>query len=77
MELSYRHAYVITPHDTNDLAIPASSIYCCATGDLTVIPYGDSVAVTFSDVPVGTIIPIRVSRVLDTGTDAGPWVALW
>lgn len=60
------NAFVITP-SSNTLAISTRSIYVGGAGDITVLPVGykqeTPVAITFTAVPAGTILPIRVSVV--------------
>ena len=65
----------ITPSDTTDLANVANSIYIGGSGDLTVLRM-DGVSVVFKAVPQGGMLPIRVSRVMATGTSATFLVAL-
>jgi hypothetical protein len=59
----------ITKSDTVDLARVTRGIYVGGAGDIAVIASSGTTA-TFSAVPVGTILPIRVSRVMSTGTTA-------
>jgi hypothetical protein len=63
-------AVAVTPSDANDLAITSRAIYVGGAGDLTVVMCGDGSTVTFSAVPVGSVLPIRVTRVKATGTTA-------
>ena len=63
-------AFAITPNDSADLANNTRGIYVGVTGDLRVILTGDTVAVTFSAVPAGSLLPIRAKRVTNTGTTA-------
>lgn len=68
-------AYEITPDDDNDLPVHTRGIYVGLAGNLTVILQGDTTQVTFVGVPVG-IMPIRVKRVMATGTAAEDLVGL-
>lgn len=66
-------AFAITP--TNGAELYAVALYVAGTGDVTVVTeQGDTV--TFTDVPAGSILPIRVRQVRATGTDATGIVGL-
>lgn len=69
----YRGASALTPHDTN--ANPATALYVGVSGDVAVIPYNGTASVVFKAAPVG-ILPVRVSKVLATGTTATNILAL-
>ena len=43
-----------------------------AAVDVAVRPVGQAAAVTLVAVPAGTLVPIAVTRVMATGTDASP-----
>jgi hypothetical protein len=60
-------AFAITPHDTT--VQRAKSIYVGGTGDVAV-KTEDGTTLTFKAVPVGSILPIRTTLVLSTGTTA-------
>lgn len=61
-------AVSITPSDTASNV--CSGLYIGEAGDVAVVGE-NGVGVTFTAVPVGTILPIRCARVLATGTTAG------
>lgn len=66
----------VTPSDSADLANVTRAIYVGGAGAIAVVsPTGQTV--TFSAVPVGTLLPIRAARVKATGTTATNLVALW
>jgi len=77
-------AVAVTPHDTNDLAAViiggeslkyTASLHISVSGTLKVdTANGDTV--TFPVVPVG-VLPLQVSRVYATGTDATGIVAYY
>lgn len=70
-------AYAITPHNTNDLdagRLPRA-IFVGVGGDISV-DFGTATAVIFKNIPAGTVLPIRPSRVRSTGTTATDLVAL-
>jgi hypothetical protein len=71
------NAAAITPSDTTDLTQFTRFLYVGGTGDITVNMAGSGATVLFKAVPVGVVLPIRVSRVLATGTTATNVVALW
>jgi len=63
-------AAAITPSDSGELDIYTRAIYVGGTGDLRVQMVGTGNDVTFSAVPAGSFLPIRVKRVYDTNTTA-------
>ena len=70
------HARAILPSDTSDLPQVTRALYVGGDGDLAVVMRGGE-DVTFADVSGGTLLPIRVSRVLAAGTTATGIVGLW
>lgn len=65
----------VVPSDGSDLPAASRAIYIGGAGDLRVMSIaGDTV--TFVGVPAGSVLPIRCSRVLSTGTTATNLVAL-
>lgn len=68
-------AEAVTPSDSVDLTHVSRAVYVGGTGNLTVtMKEGGSVA--FKNVIGGTVIAIRASRILSTGTTATDIVAL-
>lgn len=61
--------FPITPNDSVDLSEVTRSIWVTGAGNLTVITRKGQTR-TWSSVPANTLLPIRVSRVLTTGTTA-------
>lgn len=74
-----RYAEAVTPSNSADLPTVARGLYTGAGGSIAVYMEGDDsgTSVVFSDAPAGAVIPIRVRRVLSTGTTATNIVALW
>lgn len=75
LESPLDNAETVVPSDATDLINTSRAIYIGQTGDLSVRMKGSTAAVTFTNLPVG-LFPIRVDRVLGTGTTAGDIVAL-
>jgi len=71
-----RCAASVTPEDAQDLPQFSRAIYIGTGGDVTV-QMVEGMQATFSAVPGGSILPVRVRRVLSTGTTAAGIVALW
>lgn len=63
-------AFAITPDDNNDLPITTRALYTGKGGTLVCILADDSAEVTFTALPAGQVLPIRVRRVRATGTTA-------
>lgn len=66
----------ITPNDSTDLTFVTRTIYVGTGGNVAVVGPTGATAV-FKNVFAGASLPIRVSRVLATGTTATDLVALW
>lgn len=73
-DISARNAVAVTPHDTN--ANPAAAIYVGGAGNIACRPYGSAADVTFTAVPVGTILRVRVTHIRSTSTTATNLIAL-
>lgn len=69
------YAAAVTPNDNTDLTYTARALYIGGAGNVAVITQ-DGQTVTFTAVPVGSFLPVKVSRVLSTGTTATNIVAL-
>ena len=70
------NAAAVTPNDSADLTNTARALYVGGTGNVKVdTAAGDTV--TFSSVPAGAILPVRVKRVYSTGTTATTIVSIF
>ena len=72
----YVDAAAVTPSDGTDLTNTTRGLFIGGAGNVTVI-MANGETVTFTAPVVGTILPIRVTRVKATGTTATAIVALW
>lgn len=70
------NAAAVTPSDSTDLAFNSRALYVGGAGNLVVTMAGGG-DVTFTAVPAGSILPIRVSRVKATSTTATSIVNLY
>ena len=70
-------AAAVTASNTADLITPARALYIGGAGDVVVNMLGEGSSITFAGLAAGSILPVRVSRVLATGTTATDIVALW
>lgn len=69
-------AQAITPNDTDTFSA-AATVYVGGTGNVTVRPWNGAAAVTFSNVPAGSVLPVRVAGVNATSTTATNLVAVF
>lgn len=60
-------AVAITPDNDDNLVFVTRAIYVGGAGNLSVLMRTGG-AVTFNNLPAGTLLPIRVSRVLESST---------
>ena len=67
----------ITPSDSTDRPQVSRGIYVGGAGNLVVTPAAGGSNVTFVAVPAGTVLPIRVSRILATSTTATSLINLY
>lgn len=71
-------AYSVTPHDTNEIgAYVPKAIWVGTGGTLVVILLGDSASVTLTNIPNGSLLPIRAKIIKSTGTTASGIVAFY
>lgn len=68
-------AVALTKSDTDDLREISRAIWVGGAGDITVIMSSGS-SVLISSVPAGTLLPIRIRKLMSTGTSASNVVAL-
>lgn len=66
----------VIPNDAAELTQISRALYIGQGGDVNVT-LADGDGVTFEAVPAGSLLPIRASAVLATGTTASGILALW
>lgn len=71
-----RGAEAVTAHDSNELTYVSRAIYVGGGGNIAVRMANDS-TVTFTAVPGGTVLPIRVKGINSTNTTATNMVSLY
>lgn len=76
LESPARCAATILPNDTVVLHRVTRALYVGEQGDLAV-EMVEGTRVVFRNVPAGGLLPVRISRVLETDTTAGGIVGLW
>lgn len=69
-------AAAVTPNDSTDLTNAARALWVGGAGNLAVVTTGGD-TVTLTAATAGSVVPVRVARVLSTGTTATAIVALW
>lgn len=71
-----RDGAALSGNDTADLTYMPRALYIGIGGDLRVEMAGGQV-LTFANVPGGTILPLRISKLLQTGTTARQILGVW
>lgn len=70
------NAFPISANDVTEFDSVTRALYIGQAGHVAVVMKGGQ-TVTFSNVPAGSLLPIRVTRVLATGTTAGLIIGLF
>lgn len=70
------NAFAVTPGDSTELDYVTRAIYVGGAGNLAVLTQGGQ-TVTFSNLPAGSMIPIRARRVMATNTTATLLIGLY
>jgi len=65
----------VTPSDTEDLPFVTNGFRVGVSGDVAVVTIAGDVGIV-PNVQVGEMVPLKVTRILETGTDAEEIVAL-
>ena len=53
------------------------ALYVGTTGNVAIMAFGDTVAVTLTSVPAGALLPIACGKIMSTNTTASNIVALF
>ena len=80
LESPAENAAAVTPSDADDLPFATRSIYVGGEGDLTCVMVNadsDGDITTFVGASAGTVLPLRVRRIMSTNTTATNIVAVW
>ena len=69
------HGFTVTPSDATPLAETCRALYVGSAGDIAVT-MASGASLSFVGLGAGTVLPVRVSAVLATGTTASNILAL-
>ncbi len=75
LESPAQHGFAITPHDSVPLTTATRAIYVGTAGNIAAVLISGA-EVTFSNVPSGSLLPVRLARVKSTGTTASNMLGL-
>ncbi len=71
-----RSGFTVTPSDTNIFTVCPRALYIGSDGNVTVKMF-EGMTLTFTNIPAGLLLPIRVQQVLKTGTTASGILGLY
>ncbi len=70
------YLFPIVPSDIAEVERVTKGIYIGSAGDLSLLSLDGAAPVTFSNVAAGTVLDVRVLKVMQSGTTAGALVGL-
>lgn len=70
------NAAAVTPSDSADLAYISRAIWVGGAGAINVVLAGGQ-TVLFAGIAAGTLLPLRITRVLASSTSATSLVVIW
>ena len=73
----YQRGFAVTPDNSNDLAFVTRGIFVGTGGAALKVTLLDGTDLVFANVPSGTLLPIRATKVFATGTGCSNIVALY
>lgn len=76
LEAPASRLFAITPSNSTDFTTDTRAIYVGTAGNIAIVTAAGDV-VTLSNVPAGTILPIRATRVNSTNTTASNLVGMY
>ena len=71
-----RHAFVVTPHATNEIDPLPKAIFIGTGGNIVGRPVASTVDVTFKNLASGQILDVRLQYIRASGTTAADLVGL-
>lgn len=69
------HGFAVTPSDSTLLSETTRGLYVGTTGNIAGLMLSGA-SVTFTSVPAGAVLPVRLTKIMATGTTASNIVAL-
>ena len=69
------HGFAVTPNDSTTLAETTRALYVGSAGAVAVL-MASGASVTFAGVAAGAMLPVRVTKVMATGTSATDLIGL-
>lgn len=76
LDSPYIGALAITASDSTVLSQTTRAIYVGGTGNLA-LTFADGTTATLESIPVGTLLRVRATKVLSTGTTATKLIGLY
>lgn len=63
-----RRLVAITKSDSTELSADVRALWIGGAGDVSILCWGDTAAVTLASVPAGTLLPIKAKKVMAATT---------
>ncbi len=73
---SASQSFSIIPSDTDELEYVTRMLYVGSAGDISCLLTADESITIFKNIPAGTVLPLRVRKIFNSGTTASQIVGL-